>query len=113
MHGRKFHDMCKGIRLVESAVLEGFSRGGLYAVNYAAMQPDHTAAIYIDAPVLDINSWPAGKGKARAPQNFGSSALALYGLTEETVKTFRGNPIDHAAALAKAASRDLRVWRRG
>ena len=33
-------------------VLEGFSRGGLYAVNFAAAHPDKTAALYLDAPVL-------------------------------------------------------------
>jgi pimeloyl-ACP methyl ester carboxylesterase len=99
----KFHDhLVKEYGLSNRAVLEGFSRGGLYAVNYAAAHPDHTAAIYIDAPVLDINSWPGGKGKAKGSPQLWQQALALYGLTEETVKTFRGNPIDHAAALAKA-----------
>ena len=46
--------------LAEKAVLFGFSRGGLYAVNYAAEYPDKVAKIYLDAPVLDVFSWPGG-----------------------------------------------------
>jgi pimeloyl-ACP methyl ester carboxylesterase len=99
----KFHDhVVKEFGLSNRAVLEGFSRGGLYAVNYAAAHPDHTAAIYVDAPVLDINSWPGAKGKSKGSPKLWEQALKLYGLTEESVKTFQGNPIDHAAALAKA-----------
>ena len=33
--------------LSKRAVLEGFSRGGLYAVNFAAAHPDMTAALYL------------------------------------------------------------------
>lgn len=35
------------------AVLFEFSRGGLYAVNYAAAYPEKNAKLYLDAPVLD------------------------------------------------------------
>ena len=45
-------------------VLEGFSRGGLFALNWAARNPDKVAALYLDAPVCDFNSWPGGKGKS-------------------------------------------------
>ncbi len=86
--------------LSKRAVLEGFSRGGLYAVNYAAAHPDKTAALYLDAPVLDIRSWPGGKGKGDA--RCWKQALEIYGLTDETAKDFKGNPLDKAEALAKA-----------
>jgi pimeloyl-ACP methyl ester carboxylesterase len=99
----KFHDyLVTQFGLAKRAVLEGFSRGGLYAVNYAAAHPDHTAALYLDAPVLDIRSWPGGKGKGPGSPNLWIQCLAVYGLTEETAKTFQGNPLDHATALAKA-----------
>jgi pimeloyl-ACP methyl ester carboxylesterase len=99
----KFHDhLVKEYGLAKRAVLEGFSRGGLYAVNYAAAHPDHTAALYLDAPVLDIRSWPGGKGKAPGNAQLWQQCLALYGLTEQTAQDFKGNPIDHATALAKA-----------
>ena len=86
------------------AVLEGFSRGGLYAVNFAAAFPAKTAALYLDAPVLDIRSWPGGKGKGKGKGNAPcwKQALEIYGLTEDTAKEFKGNPLDKAGVLAKA-----------
>lgn len=89
-------------KLNPRVVLEGFSRGGLYAVNFAAAHPDKTAGLYLDAPVLDIRSWPGGKGKGKGDANCWKQALGVYGLTEETAKDFKGNPLDHATALAKA-----------
>ena len=76
------------------AVLEGFSRGGLYAVNFAAAHPEQTAGLYLDAPVLDIRSWPGGKGKSKGDAHCWEQALAVYGLTEETAPAFKGNPLD-------------------
>ncbi len=90
-------------KLAKRVTLEGFSRGGLYAVNFAAAHPDKTAAIYLDAPVLDIRSWPGGKGKGSGNAPCWKQALEAFGLTEETAKTFTGNPIDKTAILAKAS----------
>jgi pimeloyl-ACP methyl ester carboxylesterase len=84
-------------------VLEGFSRGGLYAVNFAAAFPAKTAALYLDAPVLDIRSWPGGKGKGKGSATCWKQALEIYDLTEDTAKDFRGNPLDSAEKLAKAS----------
>src|SRR5204862_1562894 len=61
--------------LAKRAVLEGFSRGGLYAFNFAAAHPERVAALYLDAPVLDIQSWP---GKNRASKEW-RDCLANYG----------------------------------
>jgi pimeloyl-ACP methyl ester carboxylesterase len=89
-------------KLAKRVTLEGFSRGGLYAVNFAAANPDKTAALYLDAPVLDLRAWPGGKGKGKGAPREWKQALAVYGLTEETAATFTGNPIDKTAVLAKA-----------
>lgn len=48
--------------LLPQAVLFGFSRGGLYALHYAAKYPERVASLYLDAPVVDIYSWPGGCG---------------------------------------------------
>lgn len=99
----QFHDfVTRTYGLNQRAVLEGFSRGGLYAVNFAATHPDKTAALYLDAPVLDIRSWPGGKGKGKSSPKNWQEALALYGLTEETVRDFKGNPLDRLEPIAKA-----------
>lgn len=99
----KFRDhLVKEFGLSKRVVLEGFSRGGLYAVNYAAAHPDHIAGLYLDAPVLDIRSWPGGKGKGPGNAKCWVECLAIYGLTEDTAREFRANPLDHATVLAKA-----------
>lgn len=82
--------------LSQRVVLEGFSRGGLYAFNFAAAHPTRVAALYLDAPVLDIRSWPGGNRKSKE----WSDCLEAYGLTEESLVKFRGNPIDRAATVA-------------
>lgn len=84
--------------LSKRVVLEGFSRGGLYAFNFASIHPARVAALYLDAPVLDIRSWP---GRNRASREW-AECLEAYGLTEESLPAFRGNPVDRAASLAKA-----------
>ena len=99
----KFHAQAVGEhKLAMRVTLEGFSRGGLYAVNFAAAHPDKTAALYLDAPVLDIRSWPGGKGKGQGNAGCWKQALDAFALTEETAKSFTGNPLDKTTILAKA-----------
>lgn len=88
--------------LAGKSVLEGFSRGGLFAFNWAVLHPDRVAALYVDAPVCDIKSWPGGKGKGPGSQTDWNKLLAVYGFTEEQAMSFKGNPIDQLAPLAKA-----------
>lgn len=98
-----FHDhVTREFGLAKRAVLEGFSRGGLYAVNYAATHPDKTAALYLDAPVLDIRSWPGGKGAGKGDARCWAQALQVYGIDEDSARTFKGNPLDRLEPLAKA-----------
>ena len=92
----------KAFGLAPRAVLEGFSRGGLYAFNYAATYPDRVAGLYLDAPVLDIRSWPGGKGKGKGAAREWKQCLDCYGLTEETAKTFAGNPLNRVEPVARA-----------
>lgn len=83
--------------LATRVVLEGLSRGGLYAFNFAVAHPTRVAALYLDAPVLDIRSWP---GRNRASKEW-PECLAAYGLTEESLAAFRGNPLDRIGTVAK------------
>ncbi len=100
---RSFQEyMVKTYKLASRAVLFGFSRGGLYAFNYAARYPQDVAALYLDAPVLDIRSWPGGKGAGSGAPKEWRQCLAIYGLDEETVKSFKENPLDKAEAVVKA-----------
>jgi pimeloyl-ACP methyl ester carboxylesterase len=85
-------------------VLFGFSRGGLYACNYALAHPNQVLALYLDAPVLDIRSWPGGQGASDAQDpDLWQQCLDAYGLDAQTAQTFRGSPLDNADRLAQAS----------
>jgi dienelactone hydrolase len=77
----------------DRVILEGMSRGGLIVYNWAAANPDKVAAIYADAPVLDFKSWP----------KINPTILKVYGFkNEQEAKTYKNNPVDNLAPLAKA-----------
>lgn len=82
--------------LARRVVLEGLSRGGLYAFNFAAAHPTRVAALYLDAPVLDLRTWPGGHRDSKEWPEM----LAAYGLTEETFAGFKRNPIDLVPQVA-------------
>ena len=86
--------------LSKKVSLEGMSRGGLIIYNWAAANPDKVAAIYGDAPVCDIKSWPGGKGSGKGSPKAWSQCLSAYGLSENKANMFKGNPIDKLKLLA-------------
>lgn len=89
---RKMHAFHKFVieqyGLQTKATLFGFSRGGLYAFSYALFYPEWVEKVYFDAPVLDLKSWPP-KGSVEQGQMF-----AEFALNEETLQTYKGNPVD-------------------
>ncbi len=84
-------------QLSRRVVLEGFSRGGLYAINFAATHPTRVAALYLDAPVVDLNSWP----RKNAPKQW-AEALEAYNVPESAMATFKGNPVNRIGMLVGA-----------
>ena len=98
-----FYDyLIKTYELNPKAVLEGFSRGGLYVYNWGSKNTGKVACIYADAPVCDLRSWPGGKGKGKGSPADWQQHLKAYHLTEETVNDFKGMPIYNARILAEA-----------
>ena len=67
-------------------VLEGFSRGGLFAFNWAC----------------DFKSWPGGKGVGPGSPGDWQALLKVYGFTEQQALPYDKNPVDNLAPLAKA-----------
>ncbi len=99
----EFYDfVTKTYGLAPKTVLEGFSRGGLFAFNWAAENPGKVAGLYVDAPVCDFKSWPGGKGKGKGAAGDWAKCLAAYGFNEEQALAYGLNPIDRLEALAKA-----------
>ncbi len=88
--------LCFKFKLNPRPVLFGFSRGGLYAVNYALKHHYNVSAIYLDAPVLDLKSWPS----ERYPEEF-AQMLDVYKLTKEELAEFKGSPVDNGEKLAE------------
>lgn len=82
--------------LAPRVIMEGFSRGGLYAFNFAATYPDRVSALYLDAPVLDLKSWPGRKSPLWV------ECLASYGLTDAQMATAKVSPIDRIEPVVRA-----------
>ena len=101
--GEKFYELLTTKhQLSKKVVLEGVSRGGLLAYNFAVKHPDQVACIYCDTPVLDFKSWPGGKGKGVGSRGDWAAVLTHYKLSEAEALAYPGNPVDNAEALAKA-----------
>ncbi len=78
-------------KLNPRVVLEGLSRGGLYAYNWAIHNPDKVAVIYGDAPVCDFTTWPYTKSPSdwdalKKAYGFPNDKLAL-GYAFQPVRT--------------------------
>ena len=107
-HFEAFHAELTGkYKLSAKCVLEGFSRGGLYAYNFAAANPAKVAAIYGDAPVCDFKSWPGGKlknlGKGNGSAGDWQGVLKCYGFaSDEEAIAYKMNPVDNLKPLADA-----------
>jgi pimeloyl-ACP methyl ester carboxylesterase len=98
----RFYDMLTGAGLAKKAVLEGFSRGGVYIYRWAVHSPSRVACIYADAPVLDLKSWPGGKGTGGGNPVEWQRFKDDFGLgSEEEALAFRGNPLDMAGEIAR------------
>lgn len=99
--GEKFYELLTTQhKLAPKVVLEGVSRGGLLAYNYAFKHPNQVACIYCDTPVLDFKSWPGGKGKGiGSPPDWAALPL-LYNMPEERLTDYTGIPVMYAPVLA-------------
>jgi lysophospholipase L1-like esterase len=81
--------------LAQKPVMEGMSRGGIYVYRWAARYPERVAAVYVDAPVLDLKSWPGGGGKRPRVENIWETFKKDFGLkNDEEAMAFKGNPVD-------------------
>ncbi len=72
--------------LSKKTVLFGFSRGGLYAFNFALKYPELVDKVYLDAPVLDLKTWP--------PENSREQAEMFTEYNISSLNELTTNPID-------------------
>ena len=94
-----FEMMTRDLHLSPKVTVEGLSRGGYFAFNWAAANPSKVACLYVDAPVCDITSWP---GKEKRP-DFWKGFLDEWQIKDApSGAAFSGNALHHLPALAKA-----------
>lgn len=92
----KFHQfVVKKFNLCQKTILFGFSRGGLYAFNYALFYPEAVEKIYLDAPVLNLKSWPN-----KSCLEF-DEMLERYNLNESAIASFKNSPVDNLEEFSK------------
>jgi lysophospholipase L1-like esterase/pimeloyl-ACP methyl ester carboxylesterase len=105
----QFYTYMRQLGLAKKVVLEGMSRGGIYVYNWALQNPEKVAAVYVDAPVLDLKSWPGGKGKAPGSKVDWDLFKSDYHLSEEQALVFNNSPLDNANIIAKGGYPMLHV----
>ena len=84
-----FHEQCLPV---------GMSCGGLQAVYFAAKYPKRVAALYLDAPVLNLLSCPFAIGRAEDESMY-AEFVKHTGLTLSDMINYRNHPIDHMDEL--------------
>ena len=86
--------------LNEKCLTVGMSCGGMQAVYFAAEYPQYVAALYLDAPVLNLLSWPLGLGKSESPsiEEFNRD----IGIPVSKMLNYRNHPIDRKEELLKS-----------
>lgn len=87
--------------LAQKVILEGMSRGGLVVYNWAVANPDKVSLIYADNPVIDIRSWPGGKGIGKGSPNDWSKCLKVYGVDEKKLNADSFLPTSRLKKLAQ------------
>lgn len=106
----QFYDFLHKAGLAPKVALEGFSRGGVYAYNWAIANPEKVACVYADAPVLDLKSWPGGKGRGPGSPKDWEIFKQDYNLkTDEEALLFKGNPLDNVDKIVKGGYPMLHV----
>ena len=106
----KFYAFMRKGGLTSKVVLEGMSRGGLIIYRWAAVNPEKVACVYADAPVLDIKSWPGGKGKGPGSVTDWNLVKKAYGFTtDQEAIDYKENPLDLASKIARGGYPMLHV----
>lgn len=98
----EFYNYLRKKGLAKKAVLEGMSRGGVYVYNWAVENPRKVACIYADNPVLDLKSWPGGKGVGPGSKKEWDTFLKDYDLqTPKEIEEFKGSPLNKTQQIVK------------
>ena len=87
----------KEFALSDKCMPVGMSCGGMHAVYFAAKYPEYVAALYLDAPVLNLLSCPCGVGNGT--DEMYEEFLRDRGITVSQLINYREHPIDKVPIL--------------
>ena len=79
----------------------GMSCGGMHAIYLASRHPELIAAVYADAPVVNLLSCPFAIGRPGC-DGMAAEFTDHKGLTLRDMLSFRDHPLDEAPAMASA-----------
>lgn len=91
----QLYDLAQKIGLNSKAALIGLSMGGFYSYRYAATHPERVALIYADNPLCNLLTY------LKMPERW-SILKQAYGMNDEEILNWTGNPVDNLAPLAQA-----------
>lgn len=89
----------KTYNLFEKCAVVGLSCGGLYGVKLAAWCPELISVLYLDAPVMNLLSFPAAFGVAK--KSYYDEYQRFTGRTISELLSYREHPIDKMDILLK------------
>lgn len=97
---KRFIDyLLKEFELNPKCVPVGMSCGGMIAVKLAAKYPQYISSLYLDAPVMNLLSCPAGLGKATDVDGFMEDFTKGTGMDMCDLISYRNHPIDNVPIL--------------
>jgi len=85
--------------LCDKCMPVGMSCGGMHAIYFASCYPQRVAAMYIDAPVINLLSCPAGIGKGTTSMY--EEFVNAKGMTITDLINYRNHPLDKAIVIAE------------
>ena len=89
--------LSKEYGLYEKCIPVGMSCGGIIACKFAAKYPQYVSALYLDAPVLNFLSCPAGLG--RSDDSMFPEFMEAMGMDLAQLICYREHPIDKVHLL--------------
>lgn len=90
--------MVERFKVSKKCVIIGMSCGGMQGIYFASKYPELVSCMYLDAPVVNLLSCPAGLGKGTRLYDEFYSHL---GMELSELLGYRNHPLDHLPNLVK------------
>lgn len=92
--------MYKKFDVEKRCAIVGMSCGGMQGIYFASKYPELVSCMYLDAPVVNLLSCPAGLGKAE--NSLYAEFFEHKKMTVSELLAFRDHPLDHLAKLTES-----------